>query len=78
MLKYRDIKRRAKKVLAPICLSLGDEQLSLVRSSKTAKEAWTKLEKHYQAKSLANKLFLRNRYFATSMSPGDNMMEHIK
>lgn len=32
-------KRRARKALATICLSLGDQQLSLVRTSETAEEA---------------------------------------
>ena len=50
--------KRARKALATICLSLGDNQLSLVRSSQNAQEAWNRLENHYQGKSLANKLFL--------------------
>ena len=70
-------KRRVSKALATTYLSLGDEQLSLLRSSKTAMDAWTKMENLYQVKSLANKLFLRKKYFATPMSPIDNMMEHV-
>ena len=55
----RQFQKRERKALATICLSLGDEQLSLVRTATTAKEAWLKLENHYEVKSLANKLFLR-------------------
>ena len=51
-------RKRARKALATICLSISDSQLSLVRSANTAGEAWSKLENHYEVKSLANKLFL--------------------
>ena len=54
-------RKHKKKVFAKICLSLGGEQLSLVRSAKTAKEVWERLENHYEVKSLANKLFLRKK-----------------
>ena len=69
----RQFKKRERKALATICLSLGDEQLSLVRTATTAKEAWLKLENHYEVKSLANKLFLRK----ISMGVDDSMSEHI-
>ena len=72
--KYR---KRARKTYTTICLSLGDNQLSLVRSAQTAREAWQKLESHYETKSLANKLFLRKQYFSATMSEGETMMEHI-
>ena len=69
-------RKRARKALATICLSISDSQLSLVRSANTAGEAWSKLENHYEVKSLANKLFLRKRYFTATMSENDTMMEH--
>ena len=55
---------------------MGDEQLSLVGAAKTAKEAWSKLESHYEVKSFANKLFLRKKYFTMSMGAGESMTEH--
>eukprot|EP00795_Rhopilema_esculentum_P008820 gene8820-biopygen1729 len=70
-------RKRARKALATICLSISDSQLSLVRSANTAGEAWSKLENHYEVKSLANKLFLRKRYFTATMSENDTMMEHV-
>ena len=73
----RQFQRRERKALASICLSLGDEQLSLVRAAKTAKEAWSKLASHYEVKSLANELFLRKKYFTMSMGAGECMTEHI-
>ena len=73
----RQFQRRERKALATICLSLGDEQLSLVRSAATAREAWSKLESQYEVKSLANKLFLRKKYFTMSMGVDESMSEHI-
>ena len=73
----RQFQKRQRKALATICLSLGDEQLSLVRTATTAKQAWSKLESHYEVKSLANKLFLREKYFTMSMGVDDLMSEHI-
>ena len=63
-------------MLATICLSLGDNQFSLVRLSQNAHEAWNRLENHYQVKSLANKVFLRKRYFAMTMGESNGMMQH--
>ena len=70
-------RKRARKAMATICLSLCDNQLSLVRAAETARAAWQKLESHYEIKSLANKLFLRKRYFTASMAESDRMMVHI-
>ena len=49
----------------------------MVRAAETARAAWQKLESHYEIKSLANKLFLRKRYFTASMAESDRMMVHI-
>ena len=73
----RQFQKRERKALATVCLSLGDEQLSLVRTATTAKEAWSKLQSHYEVNSVANKLFLRKKYFTMSMGVDDSMSEHI-
>ncbi|KAG6590589.1 Gag-Pol polyprotein [Phytophthora cinnamomi] len=70
-------KRKSRKALAIICLAMEDLQLPLVRSAKDAYDAWSKLEGHFEKKSLANKLFLRRRFFTTMMAEGDDVLEHI-
>ena len=70
-------KRKSRKALAIICLAMEDSQLPLVRSAKDAHDAWSRLEGHYEKKSLANKLFLRRRFFTTMMGEGDDVLEHI-
>ena len=70
-------KRKSRKVLAMICLAMEDSQLPLVRSSSGAHDAWSRLERHFEKRSLANKLFLRRRFFTTMMEEGDDVLEHI-
>ncbi|OWZ03683.1 Copia protein [Phytophthora megakarya] len=70
-------KRKSCKALAIICLAMEDSQLPLARSAKDAYDAWSRLEGHFEKKSLANKLFLRRRFFTTMMAEGDDVLEHI-
>uniref|UniRef100_A0AAV1VG42 Uncharacterized protein n=1 Tax=Peronospora matthiolae TaxID=2874970 RepID=A0AAV1VG42_9STRA len=64
-------KRKSRKAMAVICLAMEDSQLPLVRSASGACDAWSRLEDHFEKKSLANKLFLRRRFFTTMMEEGD-------
>uniref|UniRef100_A0AAV1TV20 Uncharacterized protein n=1 Tax=Peronospora matthiolae TaxID=2874970 RepID=A0AAV1TV20_9STRA len=70
-------KRKSRKALAIICLAMEDSQLPLVRSAIGAYDAWSRLEGHYEKKSLANKLFLLRRFFTTMMDEGDDVLKHI-
>uniref|UniRef100_A0AAV1U272 Uncharacterized protein n=1 Tax=Peronospora matthiolae TaxID=2874970 RepID=A0AAV1U272_9STRA len=69
--------KKSRKALAIICLAMEDSQLPLVRSAIGAYDAWSRLEGNYEKKSLANKLFLRRRFFTTMMDEGDDVLEHI-
>ena len=70
-------KKKMKKAMALICLSLADPQLTLVRSCTTAYEVWNTLVKHYEKPSLANRLYLRRKLFTTMMNEGGDMITHI-
>ena len=63
--------------MAIICLAMEDSQLPLVRSASGAHDAWSKLEDHFEKKSVANKLFLRRHFFTTMMEEGDDVLQHI-
>ncbi|CAH0473643.1 unnamed protein product [Peronospora belbahrii] len=56
---------------------MEDSQLPLVRSASGVHDAWSRLEGHFEKRSLANKLFLRRRFFTTMMDEGDDVLEHI-
>ncbi|GMF63309.1 unnamed protein product [Phytophthora fragariaefolia] len=72
-----DVQEEVSQGLAIISLAMEDLQLPLVRSAKDAFDAWSRLEGHFEKKSLANKLFLRRRFFTTMMAEGDGVLEYI-
>ncbi|KAG3003847.1 hypothetical protein PC121_g25532 [Phytophthora cactorum] len=67
-------RKKSRKALAIVCLAMEDSQLPLVRSAKDAHDAWSRLKGHFEKKSLANKLFLRRRFFTTMMDEGDGVL----
>ena len=69
--------RREKKAFAILALNLSDSQLSHIRSCKTSTEAWAKFCNIHEAKSFANILFLRRKFFTIKMEEDDNMLAHI-
>jgi hypothetical protein len=72
-----DWDRKDRKAKAVICLALTDAQLMNVRSAATSLEVWTKLEALYEGKGLANRLFLRRRFFTISMEEGETMLGYL-
>ena len=69
--------RREKKAFAILALNLSDSQLAHIRSCKTPAEAWAKLCNIHEAKSLANILYLRRKFFTVKMEEEDDMLAHI-
>ena len=71
------IKRKSRKALTIICLAMENSLLPLVRSASGAHDPWSRLEGHFEKKSLANKLFFRRRFFTAKMEEGDDVLERI-
>ena len=69
--------KRDRKAKAIICLSLADNQLMLVKTSTSARDAWIKLQKHFEQKGLANKLFLRRKLFTMQLQDGESVEQHV-
>ena len=69
--------KRARKAHATIVLNLKDSQLLHVSSASSAREVWERLQDLYEAKGLANCLFLRRKLFTCQMIEGDTMIAHI-
>ena len=59
-------------------MGISTSQLYLVTSYEVAKDAWDALRNHYERETLANKLFLKKRYFRTEMQEGTSVEEHLK
>ena len=69
--------KRARKAHATIVLNFKDSQLMHVSSASSAREVWERLQDLYEAKGLANRLFLRRKLFTCQMSEGDTMIAHV-
>jgi len=83
MSKYhadRYVKGRMEENLrtrSTIQICLADLVLLDVSGEYSANKLWDKLESLYQSKSMANKLFLRNKLYLLRMSDGSSMTEHL-
>ncbi|KAE8658886.1 Detected protein of unknown function [Hibiscus syriacus] len=66
-----------EKAYSTIILSLGDKALREVSRETTAQALWTKLELLYMTKSLANRLFLKQRLYSFKMHEEKSISEQI-
>lgn len=65
------------KARATIGLLIEDNQHALIRSSRTAKEAWTALQNHHQKVCLTSKVSMLKRIYDERYSEGEDMAEYI-
>jgi len=73
----KDFKKGENRALAMICLSISTNLQIYVRSAETPKQAWDSLEKHFQQKTLSKKIFYRRKLYASRMTSGQDMTEHV-
>jgi len=66
-----------EKAHSLILLSLFDEVLYEVFEEKTTFVLWLKLEKFCMAKSICNKLLLKQNLFSLQMREGTPLKEHL-
>ena len=59
-------------------LAINIPQLYLVTSYEQPKDAWDALRNHFERETLANKLFLKKRYFQTEMKEGTSIEAHLQ
>lgn len=70
-------KELMNKAHSAIILCLGDRVLREVSKEKTAASIWLKLEHLYMTKSLANRLYLKQRLYTLNMQPGTSIEDHM-
>ena len=70
--------KESQKALSLLVMAISDPFIYLVTSCKTPKDVWDALKKHFERDNLANKLFLKKRYFRAEMSESTSIHEHIK
>lgn len=73
--KHQNESQRAFSVIA---MAVSTSQLYLITSYEEPKEAWDALKKHFERETLANKLFLKKRYFRKEMSECTSIEMHLK
>lgn len=69
---------RLQKTFSTIVLAIDSAQLYLITSSEEPKQAWDALRKHFERETLANKLFLKKKYFRSEMKEGTPVEQHLK
>ena len=69
---------RLQKAFSTIVLAIDSAQLYLRSWSEEPKQAWDALRKHFERETLANKLFLKKRYFRSEMKEGTPVEQHLK
>ena len=65
------------RTVATIRLCLSDDVVYHVVEVESAAEVWAKLEKRYMAKSLTNKLHLRQKLYGLRMQEGSDLTQHL-
>ncbi len=73
-----EFEKRKEKAFSVLVLNVSTPQLYLITSCKTPKEAWDTLKGHFERDTLANKLFLKKKYFRCEMKEGECITEHLK
>ena len=73
-----DFLKKSQKAFSTLVTAISTHQLYLVTSCDKPKDAWDKLCEHFECKTLANKLFLKKKYFRTEMKEGTSMETHLK
>ena len=70
-------RKRENQALASVCLAISTSLQIYVRSSTTAKDAWSNLEKHFEQKSLSRKILYRRKLYSAHLEKGRSMIDHI-
>ena len=77
-----DVKARytdnSQKAFSTLALSVSSGLVYLISDCDKPDDAWTRLRAHFERDTIANKLFLKKRYFRTVMKDSTAVEQHIK
>ena len=74
----RRFSENSQKALSTIVMAISTHQLYLVTSCESPKAVWDTLRNHFERETLANKLFLKKKYFCKEMKDSTSMQSHLK
>ena len=69
--------KKDRKARATIILGVEDSQLGHVKGAETAGDTWEKLCAVYENRGLANRLFLRRKFFTATWEHGESMLQVV-
>eukprot|EP00794_Sanderia_malayensis_P011707 gene11707-biopygen9383 len=75
--QQRIFRKRENIALATVCLSVDTSLQIYVRSATSSKEAWDNLQKHFEQKTLSQKIFYRRKLYSAKMAKGAKMIDHV-
>ena len=70
---WAEFQHKAQRAFSTIVMAVSTPKLYLVTSCKEPKEVLDKLRDHFECETLANKFFLKKKYFRTEMKEGTSM-----
>lgn len=73
--QYRE---KSQKAFSTLVMAISTPQLYLVTSCDRPQNVWDALRRHFERDTLANKLFLKKKYFRKEMKEGTPMESHLK
>ena len=73
-----NFRQKSQKAFSTIVLAISTSQLYLVTSCEGPHDAWEALRTNFERDTLANKLFLKKKYFRSQMKDGTPMEKHLK
>ena len=74
----RTFRDNSQKALSTIVMAISTPQLYLVTSCESPRNVWDTLRSHFERRALANKLFLKKKYFRKEMKEDTPMEAHLK
>ena len=74
----RTFRDNSQKALSTIVMAISTPQLYLVTSCESPRDVWDTLLSHFERGTLANKLFLKKKYFRKEMKEDTSMEAHLK
>ena len=69
--------RKDRKAWNKILRFVSDDLIHLVEDTHSAREAWLKLEAHFESKSNQNMVFTLQRLLALRFREGDSLTKHV-
>ncbi len=70
--------KKSQKALSAIVMVVSPSQFYLITCCNSPKKAWDALKSHFERDTLANKLFLKKKYFRMEMKETTSVEKHLK